>query len=82
MDTQTPTIRQLMPSGFLTELRKRTNRRTSTAYLSTIVQCETVGSKFWPHVAALAEETNPEGYAAWKAAHGPIAASKKQPASV
>jgi len=66
MVPKVPTIRELMPNGFLRELIARTKCRQS-AYLSNIVLCESVGSKYWPAVEALAQETNPEGFASWKA---------------
>lgn len=67
MDTHIPTIRELMPDGFLRTLVSRTKCR-QPAYLSNVVLSESVASKYWGAVEELAQENNPEGYARWKAA--------------
>lgn len=61
-----PKLRQLMPEGYLSLLADRTGC-TSMPDLSQIVLRERSGSKYWPAVLALAEATNPQGYAAWAA---------------
>jgi len=66
--TASPSVRDLMPSGYLSILADRTNS-TSTPDLAQIVLRERYSSKHWPAVLALAEETNPEGYAQWAAAN-------------
>ena len=63
-----PGIRNLMPEGFLGILADRTGC-TSMPDLSQIVLRERSTSKYWPAVLALAEATNPQGYAAWVAAN-------------
>ncbi|MVN78944.1 hypothetical protein GO988_21655 [Hymenobacter sp. HMF4947] len=63
-----PKMRQLMPEGFLGTLADRTGC-TSIPDLSQIVLRERVKSKYWPAVLALAEATNPQGYAAWAQAN-------------
>jgi hypothetical protein len=65
---QAPKIRQLMPAGFVTTLADRTGL-TDPSAVSKLVKFEQAGSKYWPTVLALAEETDPEGYAAWAAAN-------------
>ncbi len=61
-----PKLRQLMPEGFLGTLADRTGC-TSVPDLSQIVLRERSNSKYWPAVLALAQQTNPQGYAAWAA---------------
>jgi hypothetical protein len=61
-------IRDLMPLGFTRILRDRTTCRDKGA-ISDLVSIENPGSKYWPAVLRLAEETNPAGYAAWAAAN-------------
>lgn len=61
-----PGIRKLMPDGFLGTLADRTGC-TSMPDLSQIVLRERTASKYWPAVLKLAEETNPQGFAAWVA---------------
>lgn len=63
-----PKLRQLMPEGYLSLLADRTGC-TSMPDLSQIVLRERSTSKYWPAVLALAEATNPTGYAAWVAAN-------------
>ena len=63
-----PGIRKLMPEGFLGTLADRTGC-TSMPDLSQIVLRERTNSKYWPAVLALAQETNPQGYATWAAAN-------------
>ncbi|GAA3940755.1 hypothetical protein [Hymenobacter algoricola] len=69
MDTQTaaPSIRSLMPEGFLKKLADLTGCR-QRATLSGVVTYEATASKYWPAVEALARETNPAGFAQWQAA--------------
>jgi hypothetical protein len=61
-------IRDLMPDNYTVELAKRTGCK-NVSNLSQIVRLEHSASKYWPAVLALAEVTNPEGYAAWAAAN-------------
>lgn len=61
-------IRDLMPDGFLGTLADTTGS-TSTPDLSQIVLRERSSSKHWSAVLALAEKTNPEGFALWAAAN-------------
>ncbi len=63
-----PKLRDLMPDGFLGTLADKTGC-TSVPDLSQIVRRERSRSKYWPAVLALAEATNPQGYAAWAAAN-------------
>jgi hypothetical protein len=63
-----PGIRKLMPEGFLGTLADRTGC-TAMPDLSQIVLRERSRSKYWPAVLQLAQETNPQGYAAWAAAN-------------
>ena len=65
--TPTPRIRQLMPAGYLRTLQLRTNCKQK-ATLNDVVLSESTGSKYWPAVEALAQETNPDGFAEWQAA--------------
>jgi hypothetical protein len=60
-------IRSLMPEGYLARLSDLTGVRT-IPNLSQIVRYEQQSSKHWPAVESLARQTNPEGFAAWKAA--------------
>jgi hypothetical protein len=57
-------IRDLMPDGYLSQLMDRTGSR-SYSNLAQIVRSQHHTSKYWPSVLALAEATNPTGYAAW-----------------
>lgn len=66
MEAKVPTIRELMPDGFLRLLLLRTKTHQA-GYLSNIVLTEAVNSKHWHAVETLAKENNPEGYARWKA---------------
>jgi hypothetical protein len=69
-----PTIRDLMPEGYLATLSERTGVKTITN-LSQIVLREQTSSIHWAQVEKLAEQTNPDGFAAWKAAQPqPVAA--------
>jgi hypothetical protein len=61
-------IRDLMPDNYTVELAKRTGSK-NVSNLSQIVRLEHTASKYWPAVLALAEATNPKGYAAWAAAN-------------
>jgi hypothetical protein len=63
-----PTMRDLMPKGFLPLLCKRTGSG-NLSNMSQVVNLENAKSGFWPAVLALAEETNPADYAAWAAAN-------------
>lgn len=67
MDTS-PTIRELMPAGFLPLLCKRT-KSGNLSNMSQVVSLENANSRFWPAVLQLARETNPAGFARWEAAH-------------
>lgn len=67
MDKTPPTIRELMPAGFLPLLCKRTGRK-NISNMSQVVNYENTASSVWPEVVKLAKETNPEGYARWEAA--------------
>jgi hypothetical protein len=61
-------IRDLMPDNYTVELAKRTESK-NVSNLSQIVRLEHTRSKYWPAVLALAEETNPAGFALWAAAN-------------
>ena len=63
-----PPIRDLMPENYTVILAKRTNCK-NVSNLSQIVRLEHTTSKYWPAVLALAEETNPQAYAAWASAN-------------
>ena len=65
---QAPTMRQLMPAGFVTELAGRTSL-TDPSAISKLVKFEQAGSRYWPEVVKLAEESNPEGFAGWAEAN-------------
>lgn len=66
--TTAPKLRHLMPQGFLGTLADSTGC-TSVPDLSQIVLRERSSSKHWPAVLALAEKSNPEGFALWAAAN-------------
>jgi hypothetical protein len=59
-----PKIRDLMPQGYLAQLVDRTGC-ASYSNLAQLVRNQHSTSKYWPAVLALAEVTNPQGYAAW-----------------
>jgi hypothetical protein len=61
-------IRDLMPDNYTVTLAQRTGCK-NVSNLSQIVRLEHTNSKYWPAVLTLAQETNPQGYAAWVAAH-------------
>jgi hypothetical protein len=61
-------IRDLMPQGFLERLMNSTGSKSYSG-LAHIVRDQHYTSSFWPAVLQLAEETNPEGFAAWAAAN-------------
>ena len=61
-------IRDLMPDNYTVELAKLTGSK-NVSNLSQIVRLEHAASKYWPAVLALAEKTNPQGYARWAAAN-------------
>ncbi|MGI4867831.1 MAG: hypothetical protein ACRYFZ_28195 [Janthinobacterium lividum] len=63
-----PTIRELMPPGFLPLLCKRTSS-ANLSNMSQVVSLENHRSTFWPAVLKLAEETNPTSFAIWAAAN-------------
>jgi len=65
---KSPKIRELMPPGFLPLLCDRTSS-ANLSNMSQVVNLENHRSKYWPAVLALAEATNPQGYAAWAAAN-------------
>jgi hypothetical protein len=66
---QTPAkIRQLMPPGFGPQLAADTGM-TDPSAISRLVNYEQVTNKNWPAVLALAEKTDPAGYAAWATAN-------------
>jgi hypothetical protein len=60
-------IRDLMPDGFLFTLIERTGCKQKQT-ISDVVRFEASGSRYWAAVLQLAEETDPEGFARWKAA--------------
>lgn len=64
----TPTMRELMPDGFLPLLCKRTGT-ANLSNMSQVVSLENTRSKAWPAVLQLAKETNPAGLAKWESAH-------------
>jgi hypothetical protein len=72
MQTTAPSIREMMPSGFLRTLLNRTGCK-QRATISDVVLLEATTSKYWPAVEALAKETNPEGFAQWEASHAQVA---------
>lgn len=59
-----PTIRALMPPRFLPTLCKITGT-ANLSNMSQVVGLENTASRYWPAVIALAEKTNPEGFAQW-----------------
>jgi hypothetical protein len=61
-----PSIRDLMPDNYTVQLSALTKCK-NVSNLSQIVRLEHTKSKYWPAVEALAEKTNPTGFAAWKA---------------
>ena len=63
-----PTMRELMPAGFLPLLCKRCGT-ANLSNMSQVVNLQNTRSGYWSAVVALAQETNPEGYAQWEAAH-------------
>jgi hypothetical protein len=62
----TPSIRELMPQGFLRTLLLRTGCK-QRATISDVVLLEQTTSKYWPAIETLAKETKPEGFAQWEA---------------
>ncbi|WP_460500746.1 hypothetical protein [Hymenobacter agri] len=62
-----PTMRELMPKGFLPLLCKRTGSG-NLSNMSQVVNLENTNSSYWPAVLQLAEETNPAGFQAWQEA--------------
>lgn len=63
-----PSIRDLMPPRFLPTLCKSTGT-ANLSNMSQVVGLENTASKYWPAVLALAEATNPAGYAEWAEAN-------------
>lgn len=63
----TPSMRSLMPEGFLRKLLTATGCKQRST-MSDVVLLEQTSSKYWPAVTALARATNPEGFALWLAA--------------
>lgn len=61
-------IRELMPPGFSRTLVERTGCKQKQT-MSDVVLSENPRNKYWLAVLALAEETDPEGYAAWASAN-------------
>ncbi|MDF7810739.1 hypothetical protein [Hymenobacter sp. YC55] len=70
METTVPTMRQLMPEGYIAELAVRTGM-SNPSNIVQLVKREQTTSKHWPAVKKLALETNPEGLSQWEAAHLP-----------
>lgn len=64
----TPSMRELMPDGFIRTLLNTTGCKQRST-ISDVVLLEQTTSKYWPAVLALAEATNPSGFARWEAAH-------------
>lgn len=58
----TTPIRELMPDGYLPKIAELTGVGRST--ISNVVRDETITSKIWPAVEALAKETDSKAYAA------------------
>jgi hypothetical protein len=56
-----------MPDNYTVTLSAQTGCK-NVSNLSQIVRLEHTNSKYWPAVEALAQKTNPTGFAAWKAA--------------
>lgn len=71
--TKPPTIRDLMPDGYLAVLAERTGMKT-VSNISQLVLRQQTSSTHWPQVEKLAQETNPEGFARWQAAQQPAVA--------
>lgn len=67
-----PSIRSLMPDGFIRTILNATGCK-QRATISDVVVLEQTNSKYWPAVEALAKETNPTGFALWEAAHAQAA---------
>ncbi|WP_426491108.1 hypothetical protein [Hymenobacter sp. 102] len=69
MDALTaPTLRELMPAGFIKELARRTGCK-SASRLSGLVSMEgPCTAREWPAIEALARETDPTGFDRWKEA--------------
>lgn len=63
-----PTIKEVLGEGWMKPLAQRSGVKDSGT-LSRLVNLEYHTSKHWPAVLALAEETNPQGFAAWAAAN-------------
>jgi hypothetical protein len=63
-----PTIRELMPPGFLPALCKATGT-ANLSNMSQVVSLENSRSSAWPAVLALAEKTNAKGFARWAEAN-------------
>ncbi len=61
-------IRDLMPRGFVGLLVKATGI-TDPAAISKLVNLEQTTYTGWSAVVKLAQETNPQGFAQWEAAH-------------
>jgi hypothetical protein len=72
---ETPSMRDLMPDGFLRALLLATGCKQRST-ISDVVLLEQTTSKYWPAVVALARETDPLGFAQWKAAHAHAAQSQ------
>jgi hypothetical protein len=62
-----PTMRELMPDGFTRTLGQETG--FDRTVISNLVNLEQHTRRGWPAVVALAEKTNPDGYAQWAAAY-------------
>lgn len=67
MQEEEITFRDLMPENFIALLAKDTGV-TDPSAISKLVRYPNPKSKHWRHAAALAQKTNPEGYARWEAA--------------
>lgn len=67
MDALTaPTLRELMPAGFIKELGRRTGCK-SASRLSGLISMEgPCTAREWPAIEDLARETDAAGFARWK----------------
>ena len=67
-----PKFRDLMPERFVPILAERTGL-TDPSAISKLVRYPNPKGKHWPAAAALAKETNPDGFAQWEAARAQAA---------
>jgi hypothetical protein len=58
-------IRELMPEGYIAKIAEQTGQ-TNPGNISQMVRLEQVTNKHWPVVERVAQENDPQGFAAWK----------------